>query len=294
MTCDERPTHLDLFSGIGGFSFGLEAAGFHTVAFAETDPDASIVLDHYWPNVPNLGDVRHLRSGVVERPFIVTGGVPCQPASFLGQMRGTSDERWLWPEAIRILREFRPCYGIFENPPALLALEDGRAWNGVVSELVASRFDCWWDVFPAAAFGAGHLRERVILIVADANYQRRPEARNCILERAPGANHVRKQPSALDCSLAPDSDSPRLQGHTGHGAGGNQWSSPRRPVAPPDLRDRVTGPGWWHEVNTGIPVLVDGLPSRLVEAIGRCTGNAILPQIPFLIGNAILDTERRL
>lgn len=316
-------THLDLFSGIGGFSFGLEAAGFRTIGFAELDPDASIVLDYYWPGVPKLGDVTRLCRRVydcevedesgeawcprcdlefgecacigtdqftdeVGFPDIITGGVPCQPASSLGQMRGTADERWLWPEAIRILRELRPRYAIFENPPSLLVLEGGRAWNGIVSGLVACGYDCWWDVFPAAAFGAGHLRERVILIVADAQGvgKRIPPNQTDTESASRGTRTILAGVSHRGTPAHAYG-----QGHAGNVVGSEGRQDARRPVATPDLRGRFSGRDWWHEARTGIPVLADGLPSRLVEAVSRCTGNSIIPQIPYLIGQAINQLE---
>ena len=177
-------THLDLFSGIGGFSLGFAPLGIHTLAFVEPHPDKKLVLAEWFPGVPNLNDVTKLCPrcnkwfGVCEcigtdqfgdeygYPDIVTGGVPCQPASALGQMRGALDERWLWPEAIRILRERHPRLAVFENPPSLLVLDDGRAAIRIFGEIAALGYDLWWDVIPAAALGAGHLRERLILFVA--------------------------------------------------------------------------------------------------------------------------------
>lgn len=294
-------THLDLFSGIGGFSIAAEACGFETVAFCEIDPEARLVTDHFWPHVPNLHDIRTLsRSNYTHRlPDLITGGVPCQPASALGLMRGTSDERWLWPEATRIMREFRPSYGIFENPPAILTLEQGDAWNGIVSGLVALGYDCWWDVFPAAAFGAGHLRERVILVcaqngagdVADAA-SFRPRGETDAANAEPVSRNSRLEPSSRSyCAALADANGQGLQGHAWNGANGQGWQAEaRRPVAPPDLRGRVTGPDWWHEANTGIPVLATGLPSRLVESVSRCVGNSVVPQVLIPIMEAIAST----
>jgi DNA (cytosine-5)-methyltransferase 1 len=168
-------THLDLFSGIGGFSLAFEAEGFETIAFCEHDEIKRIVLRHWWPGVPILPDVRDT-AAITEfcrkhGPItLVTGGVPCQPTSTLGQQRGTSDERWLWPDTIRVVGAVRPRFAVFENPPAILTLQGGRAWNGIVSGLVALGYDLWWDVFSAAAFGAGHLRERVLLIATDSRH----------------------------------------------------------------------------------------------------------------------------
>jgi DNA (cytosine-5)-methyltransferase 1 len=328
--------HLDLFSGIGGFSLAAEAVGFETVAFCEIDPEANLVTAHHWPNVPNLLDIRTVTR---ERypdivPDLITGGVPCQPASALGLMRGTSDERWLWPDTIRIMREFRPSFGIFENPPALLTLESGDAWNGILSGLVACGYDCLWDVFPAAAFGAGHLRERIILVCVKAGSDNaanaagicprgeadakdaKPNGRHAWLEPASGNGGAQRTftnascesfgcPSDGEiqagrntvavrggCGEAPSADTngQGLQGHAGNGADGLGRSGARRPIAPPDLRGRVTGADWWHEAHTGIPVLATGIPGRVVEAVSRCIGNSVVPQVLMPVMEAIAAT----
>lgn len=229
-----KPTVLDLFSGIGGFSLAFESVGFRTVAFCEIDPDASVVLN---PEIENLGDIRKFDCGRVLRAHgaidVVTGGVPCQPASALGQMRGTADERWLWPEAIRVVREIRPRYAVFENPPSILVLEGGGAWNGIVSELVALGYDLWWDVFPAAAIGAGHLRERLFIVAAHAHSERcngeppllRPEQRADSETDGNGEVLFREEISRAHADL------PRLEGHARDGAGSGGRTGEGRSVA---------------------------------------------------------------
>lgn len=333
--------HLDLFSGIGGFSIAAEACGFETVAFCEIDPEANIVTNHFWPHVPNLHDIRTItRDNYPYRlPDIIAGGVPCQPASALGLMRGTSDERWLWPDTIRIMRELRPRFGVFENPPALLTLEGGAAWNGIVSGLVASGYDLWWDVFPAAAFGAGHLRERVILVASrtdnasdapgvgsrsqadtahtkpngrharteltggsdskvtsNPNGERRTEAGGGISPGAQEGDDIRRQSATNDCEASSSNpDDQGLQRHTELREGSEESrrvisGQEQRHAPPPDLRGRVTGPDWWHEAHTGIPVLATGLPGRVVEAVSRCIGNSVVPQAVMPIFEAIGET----
>ena len=355
-------THLDLFAGIGGFSLGLEACGFKSIAFSEVDPVASFVYRAHFPESLPIGDITKVDwaefCDTHGTPFIVTGGVPCQPASTLGRMRGTADERWLWPEVIRMVREVRPRYAIFENPPSLLVLEGGRAWNGIVSGLVSCGYDLWWDVFPAAAFGAGHLRERVILVCTYAGHATAPaecerecnemgrkqfdrelgpgevaangnsecrrdragrkdgeKASNCrsfVADSSRQQTHERgvgdvattqgrgqglDQTAGTGCENAPDAMRPRLEGHAGNGVGSNiaggGSEETRRHVAPPDLRGRVNCEEWWHEANTSIPVLAHGIPAKLVEAACRCFGNAIIPQIPYLIGQAINEVEKK-
>lgn len=277
----DQPTHVDLFAGIGGFSLAFEAEGFRTVACSEINPDKCLVHEQHFPGVPNLGDIKGITRNPVGRVDVLTGGVPCQPASALGQMRGTADERWLWPEALRLVGLFRPKFGVFENPPSLLILEGGRAWNGIVSGLVARGYDCWWDVFPAAAFGAGHLRERVLLVVADADCQPRPfvergergergeGAARLANDLSHGAGETVADAKGLskrgktntynaeragwktrhgvagfgDFKTSSHPDRAGLQGHPKHGDDREGWPETRRSIATPDLRGRVQPDG---------------------------------------------------
>lgn len=322
-------THLDVFSGIGGFSLGFEQEGFRTVAFAEIDPEASLVLRHHWPNVPNLGNIESIDERVLAEigPIdALTGGVPCQPASALGQMRGVEDERWLWPQTIGLVRKARPRVAVFENPPSILVLDGGRAFNGIASEISALGYDLWWDVIPAAAVGAGHLRERLIIVAADAQGVGKRGTANKAHTIAGGrktrpiseredthglatnlGSKTGQEISRSDCGVrgkrregienngesdsreiaVADSNSTRLEGHAGNGARNGGWPEAGRPVATPDLRGRVSSERWWHEDVTGIPVLVHGISNRLAEASCRCTGNAVVPQVAQIFARAI-------
>ncbi len=304
----DSPTHLDLFTGIGGFSLASEAVGFSTIAHAEPDPDASLVLAHHWPHVPNLRDVRtiglHSALGPVD---LLTGGVPCQPASLLGKRLGSADDRWLWPDTLRIVRELRPRFAVFENPPALLSLESGRAFAGILGGLAACGYDVLWGILPAAAVGAGHLRERLCLIAADTHRSgwaegrqgrsagHRPQQTEQTLQMgSPHPNRQRWKRQRLllrqeqdqnieiagpgESRTAPHSDDQGLERHRRHVRQPQRRHPEARPTAPRDLRGRVSSPQWWHEAHTGIPVLAHGIPAKLAEAASRCTGNAIVPQ----------------
>jgi DNA (cytosine-5)-methyltransferase 1 len=309
-TDEHRYKHLDIFSGIGGFSLAFEAEGFRTVAFVECDERKQIVLRYWWKGVPIFADVRDAESirrfcaagGGID---VLTGGVPCQPASTLGQMRGSADERWMWPDAIRLVRAIRPRFAVFENPPSVLVLEGGRAWNGIVSGLAALRYDLWWDVFPAAAFGAGHLRERVILVAADTHGPGlEGHAGNEF-----GAGGGRKRDDQLprrifrEISANPNCERRKSEGNNEqqvHPAaeGNREITQPFDGDSVPDLRGRVfateTGePQWWSETHTGIPVLAHGLSARLVEAAARCTGDAVVPQVIRPIARAIRQMLER-
>jgi len=289
---DYKPTHLDLFSGIGGFSLAFEAEGFKTIAFVENNREASKVLADKWPGVPNLKDVTKLCRRCYDcesyesdedgeiiwckrcnadfgdcecvgtdafldehgTPDVITGGVPCQPASAIGQMRGTADERWLWPDTIRIMRELMPRYALFENPPSVLSVDGGRAWNGIVSELAALGYDMQWDVVPAAAIGAGHLRERIFLLCSDSDGAR--------LERH--ARNEQRSREAWKCG-----------------------AEQNRPTSTPDLRRlQIDTPAWYKAQSPVLP-LANGIPSRLAECAIRCAGNAVVPQVAQIFARAI-------
>lgn len=179
-----EPTVIELFAGIRGFSIGFEAEGFRTIGVSEINSDKNIVGSYHYPDVPNFGDItkpdfsaRILAT--VGRPSVIVGGPPCQSVSTLGNRRGTADARWLWGDAIRVVGELRPRFCVFENPPAVSFAKgngdgeegiNGTAFNGIVSGLAEIGYDCLWTPIPAALFGAGHLRFRLIIIGADSRH----------------------------------------------------------------------------------------------------------------------------
>jgi DNA (cytosine-5)-methyltransferase 1 len=154
---------LDLFSGIGGFSLGLERAGMRTVAFCEADERKRAFLADAWPHIPCFPDVAALRGRDIEGRAIdiIAGGFPCQDVSHAGRRAGIEGERsGLWVEFCRLIRELRPRYALVENVPGLLS----RGMGEVLADLAASGYDAEWDCVPAAAVGAPHLRARIWLL----------------------------------------------------------------------------------------------------------------------------------
>ena len=297
---------LDLFSGIlvGGFSLGLErAGGFSTVAFCEIEPFPRKVLAKHWPGVPQYEDVRTLTADTLARDGIavdvITGGFPCQDLSVAGKRAGLAGERsGLWSEIVRLVGELSPRYVIVENVANLLSGPSERrgGWFGrVLGDLAECGYDAEWENIPAAALGAPHRRERVwIVAYADKERPRFGTASR----RSSGAIH--------------DGDRDH-QGAVGgrqvfeHGIGG------RCPVAHPngfhaqgqqpggvDTQERagpLTGPTgpllaelgavWRTEPDVGR--VAHGVPSRVDRLAGL--GNAVVPQIPELIGRAIMRAE---
>src|SRR3990167_4296618 len=157
---------LDLFSGIGGFSLGLErTGGFKTVAFCEIDPFCRRVLAKHWPGVPVFPDVRTLTSRDVQGIDVICGGFPCQDVSLAGRRAGLDGTRsGLWSQFSRLVSEIRPFYVIVENTPGLLSLGMGV----ILGNLAALGYDAEWHCIPACYIGTDHIRDRVWIIAYPA------------------------------------------------------------------------------------------------------------------------------
>ena len=166
---------LDLFSGIGGFSYGLEKLGFKTVAFCEIDKFCKLLLQKHWKGIKIYDDVkeitkRQLEADGIELPEVITGGFPCQPFSVAGKQRGTDDNRHLWPQMFRIIRELAPRWVIGENVRGLVNIQDGMVFETVCTDLEGEGYEVRAFNIPAAGVGAPHRRER-IWIIANAKSQ---------------------------------------------------------------------------------------------------------------------------
>ena len=167
-----------LFSGIGGLDLGLEMAGMECSWMVEVDKFGSQILKHHWPETEIYGDIYTIDGKELESVDLICGGFPCQPVSVAGKRGGTSDERWLWAEFARIIRQVKPRWVVAENVTGLLSANSGRAFAEVLRDLAESGYDAVWDVFPAGGqggVGALHRRERIFIIakVANTNSKRR-------------------------------------------------------------------------------------------------------------------------
>jgi len=157
---------LDLFSGIGGFSYAAETliGGYETVAFCEMDEFCQKVLKKHWPQVPIFDDVRTIDATRLGRIDICTFGFPCQPVSQAGVQKGESDDRWLWDEIIRILQVSKPKWIIAENVVGLITIENGLLIENCISSLEAEGYEVQSVIIPACAKNAPHRRSRIWLI----------------------------------------------------------------------------------------------------------------------------------
>lgn len=244
---------LDLFSGIGGFSLGLErTGGFKTVAFCEIEAACQRVLAKHWPGVPIFDDVRTLRYSDIEKHSLVDaicGGFPCQDAS-VGQTQwgnrvGIDGERTgLWRHIARLAGELRPLTIVLENVPGLLS----AGWGRVLGDLAALGYDAEWDCFPASAIGLPHKRERIWAVAY------------------PGGS--------------------RLSRH-------NEGQGVLKSAAAALAKHGDDTAGAWRALDSNLDALRggDGLSVAMERRRIHALGNAVVPQIPEAIGRAILAAE---
>ena len=166
--------HLDLFSGIGGFSLGLESAGLvETVAFCDFDKYCQKVLKKNFPGVPIYGDVKELnydklKADGIDQIDIITGGYPCQPFSVAGRKKGEDDPRHVWPEMFRLIKELRPTWVIGENVGGHIKL----GLDTVLENLESEGYSARTFSISATSIGANHKRERVWIIANLADTER--------------------------------------------------------------------------------------------------------------------------
>lgn len=159
-----------LFAGIGGFDLGLERAGMEIAWQVEIDPFCCKVLEKHWPGVRRYGDIRQIRGADLEPVDLVCGGPPCQPVSLAGQRRGKEDDRWLWPEAMRLVEELHPRWCLFENPLGIISM----GFDGILAELEDQGYEGQAFDIPACGVDSPQLRYRVWIVAHSERTQRWP------------------------------------------------------------------------------------------------------------------------
>jgi len=162
-------THGSLFSGIGGFDLAAEWMSWENVFHCEWNEFGKKILTHYWPKSISYHDITKtdftIHRGSID---ILTGGFPCQPYSMAGKRKGKNDERHLWPEMLRAIREIQPRWVVGENVFGLINWNGGMVFNEVQTDLEAAGYEVWPYVLPACSINAPHRRDRV-WFVAYAN-----------------------------------------------------------------------------------------------------------------------------
>ena len=280
--------HLDLFSGIGGFSLGLEATGgFETKAFCDIEKYPRQVLQKHWPHVKQYEDIKELnyerlKADGIGSIDIITGGYPCQPFSIAGRQKGEQDPRHLWPEYFRLVKELRPTWVIGENVSGHIKL----GLDTVIEDLESEDYSVRPFSISASSIGANHQRER-IWILAHSRRSQWPRAElrgeNENETRKENANQFERSSSTSEVDVANTNDE-RLQ---------RQWQS-RNQFTPrfnssresSEEGQRTVGQGWWEsEPNMGR--VAHGIPKRVDRL--KSLGNSLVPQIPYYIGKTILE-----
>ena len=307
---------LDLFSGIGGFSLGLERAGFETVAFCEIDKYCQKVIKKFWDK-KIYNDVKEitkqkLKSDGIEFPEIITGGFPCQPFSIAGARKGTDDNRHLWPEMFRIIKEFKPRWVIGENVRGIINIQDGMVFENVFTDLEGEGYEVRAFNIPAAAVGAPHKRER-IWIVANARRSIRGEQSSRNKESARSGTYEKTEWSCNTSKIRGSSERTKTMANANiNGTERNQSEDRERSrtqQSSQDVANASTGrrtlqekqistrgdsskhQSWW-EAEPDVGRVVDGLPGRVYRL--RALGNSIVPQIAEEIGKAIMIAEQEI
>lgn len=273
MRAKDALTFGSLFSGIGGIDLGLERAGMVCRWQVEIDDYCRRVLAKHWPDVTRYSDIRELTGYELEWVDVFAGGFPCPPIALPGKHLGRDDERWLWPEYIRLVRMVRPRIVIVENVPGLLSANAGREMGEVVGDLAASGYDCEWECVPAAAVGAPHLRDRVF-IVAHATGPRLAE-RCYVVKKTEELTSVERGGLSLYDADGPDGNEGRRasqeEGRYAVFAGGG--------VGKPEHSHH-------YDAEPGVGRMVDGVPARVDRL--RALGNAVVPQVAEWIGRRIM------
>jgi len=296
---------LDLFSGIGGFSLGLEATeGFETSAFCDIDPYCRKVLQKHWPNIPIYEDIKKLKGTDIGQVDVITGGYPCQPFSVAGKKKGVEDKRHLWPEYFRLVKELRPTWVIGENVSGHIKL----GLDSVISDLESEGYSTRTFSISASSIGAKHQRERIWIVAHTRQPFRRVEPtwdkeslrRGTFEETKWSTNTNTTSRSSEGTEIMANSIKFGLEKH-GHSkttesikrnqtvANSNskrqqeQW----RTITTQTKNKSIECSSWW-ETEPNVGRVVNGLPKRVDRL--KSLGNSLVPQIPFYIGQTILRT----
>ena len=268
---------LDLFSGIGGFSVGLEATGkFKTIGFCEQDKFCQKVLRKHWNDVPIYEDIKKLDARKIKADVVV-GGFPCQSISIAGKQKGKDDDRFLFPEMLRVIKEVQPRWIIGENVQNLINISDGQILQGIHNDLEACGFEVQTFNISASSQGAWHKRSRVWIVASNTNSRLSIGENEKIQTRGITFNNG----SSADVS---DSNNIRTQIQT-----------QREHTSIKMLR--ITSKESWWQIKSKLCGVPDGVQYELYPDRAnriKALGNSIVPQIVNEIGKAIIAAEKEI
>lgn len=277
-------THFSLFSGIGGIDLAAEWAGFETIGQCEWADYPTKVLEKHWPDVPRWRDIRSVtaesfreKTGL-QTVDLISGGFPCQPFSVAGNQKGKRDDRYLWPEMLRIIRELAPRWVLGENVPGIIKI----AGKTVCEDLEREGYAIAVFNFEAAAVGAPHRRERVFFIgerIMENACDIGCKQSKVLLQQQGGAEFVCSGKTCTNGAAAEMS---------ANVANTESWGI-KREFADGNKAWGFSSGSWWStEPNVGR--VANGVPNRVHRL--KCLGNAVVPQQVYPILKAITDIER--
>jgi DNA (cytosine-5)-methyltransferase 1 len=291
-------THFSLFTGIGGADLAAEWAGFESIGQVEWADYPTKVLEKHWPNVPRWRDIRDVSSDNI-RPIIgdkgitvLSGGFPCQPFSVAGKQKGEDDDRFLWPEMLRVIHELQPTWVIGENVPGIVNM----ALEQVCTNLEDEGYEVQPFIIPAAGVNALHRRKRVFILgYSKHNGLAAIKKLRCDEETSnKWGSEEQKTSRQLEGTDRPINVSSLHRCETGikqHDTNSNskmlegQWQKSSR--VEQEQRDISHGSWWESEPNVGR--VANGIPSRVDRL--KCLGNAIVPQQIYPIFRYIAEIE---
>ena len=251
---------------------------------------------------------RH-QEGRLEIPDVLCGGFPCQPVSVAGSRRGDRDDRWLWPEFLRAIREIRPRYALVENVPGLFSINDGRLARRVFGDLAEAGYDSEWDCISAQDVGAPHLRRRVFIIAYPHESRRRKEPvvfTECLHPSFVGYDSSER--IVENSRFMARSERTEIEGIvSGFAEEGNSCSKSAGPSDSqlpnpecerllseyfPQTRQTARYSGFEQQwaVEPEVGRVADGVPSRVDRL--RALGNAVVPQVAEWIGRQIMTFQQ--
>jgi len=269
---------LSLFSGIGGFDLAATKMGWEVVGQVENNPFCQKVLEKHWPDVKRMEDIHDVKGNEFGPIDLICGGPPCQPISFAGKRRGEADDRWLWPEALRIMFVLKPRWAVWENPVGILSQDGGIPFESLCARMESKGYEVQPFIIPAAAIGAMHIRDRVWIIANQCSG-------NLKQHGIGESNRHTKNPDS----------------NGGYGWDKGFASGEENGV---ESQGQIAGPGYanWPAIATRLCGMDDGLPVRmdgfeLTKSQHRrerlkALGNAVVPRVVFEIFRAIEFCER--
>ena len=277
---------LDLFSGIGGFSLGLEATGhFETKAFCEIEPYCQQVLKKNFPGVPIFDDIRTLKGTDIGAIDIITGGYPCQPFSVAGKQKAEQDPRHLWPEYFRLIQELKPTWVIGENVSGHIKL----GLDSVLEDLASEGYSTRTFSISASSIGANHKRERVWTVaysksIGKTGIRRETESKHDI--RNSWMEFERSSYRQPEHQTLQDVANSKSISRNEHEIDREHGKTPVQEIS--GNRGSIPGKSTWWSSEPRVGRVAHGIPKRVDRL--KSLGNAVVPHIPYYIGQAIIES----